>query len=224
MVVRASGTRRAMPKVTSKIAALAVTLALTAMLLALFALAGCGGRKPATTRPPAPALKAPQPGAKPGTRTVALYFSTMDARGLFPETRQVTVAETGKDATSQAGKAATSQAENVRLATAIVLELVKGPEAGDLYPTLPRSTKVLSVRWEAPDQVMQVDLSQEFVDRSPGAEQGELLAVYSIVNSVCAIPSVRAVRFLIDGRAITTLKGFADLTEPVTPDLNMLAR
>jgi hypothetical protein len=47
----------------------------------------------------------------------------------------------------------------------------------------------------------------------------ETLAIYSVVNSITAnVPSVKKVKFLIQGQEVDTLDGHVDLTEAYVPD------
>lgn len=170
------------------------------------------GCRSTVQRPPASAVKslaAPQAGAKPGTYLVTLYFATPDIRGLAVETR--TVSAPGSDNDPEV------------LAKAIAEQVVRGPKARNLYPTLPRSVKVLGASAGA-DGVLTLDFSRSLVADSPGGEAGERLAVYSLVDAVAAIPGVKAVRFNVEGKPVDTLVGFFDLSEPVKPDLTIIVR
>lgn len=170
---------------------------------------GCRG---AAQRAPASAVKslaAPQAGAKPGTYLVTLYFATPDIRGLASETR--TVSAPGADDDPEV------------LAKAIAEQVVRGPKARNLYPTLPRSAKVLGASAGA-DGVLTLDFSRSLQADSPGGEAGERLAVYSVVDAVAAIPQVKAVRFNVEGKPVDTLVGYFDLSEPVKPDLTIIVR
>ena len=70
-----------------------------------------------------------------------------------------------------------------------------------------------------------VDLSAE-VRPLPGAgSQGELLSVYSLVNSVVAnFPVVKRVQLLVDDKPVETLGGHVDLSRPLLPDMTFLVQ
>jgi spore germination protein GerM len=187
-------------------------LVMAAIAIAAVSTAALGCRSGTAQRSPESVVKSltpPQAGAKPGTYLVTLYFATPDIRGLAAETR--TVEAPGGDKDPEA------------LAKAMAEEVVRGPKARNLYPTLPRSAKLLGATAGA-DGVLTLDFSRSFQADSPGGEAGERLAVYSIVDAVAAIPGVKAVRFNVEGKPVDTLVGFFDLSEPVKPDLTIIVR
>jgi len=49
----------------------------------------------------------------------------------------------------------------------------------------------------------------------PGGSAGELITVYSVVNTLTELPGVKEVRWLIDGQAVESLAGHLDLSRPV---------
>lgn len=74
------------------------------------------------------------------------------------------------------------KAENVW--KAMVEELVKGPRITELTNPLKGEIKVLSA--EIVDGICVVDLSEEFRTNNTGGTFTESLAIYSIVNTLCA--------------------------------------
>ena len=74
------------------------------------------------------------------------------------------------------------KAENIWKATA--QELLKGPERTGLTSAIAGDVKVLSA--EIVDGICVVDLSEEFMEHNTGGTFKESLAIYSIVNTLCA--------------------------------------
>lgn len=139
-------------------------------------------------------------------KTLTLFFSDEQAEFLVGEPRDVT------DPGSSSG-----------LAQAVLQELIRGPK-GSLQPTIPEGTRVL-----APVSCSQgtctVDLSQEFVSRHPGGTSGEMMTVYSIVESLCAnVPGVKRVQFLVEGKTRETLAGHLFIGAPVASEPGLLRR
>ncbi|MBR5218839.1 MAG: GerMN domain-containing protein [Clostridia bacterium] len=112
--------------------------------------------------------------------TVSLYFAD-DKAQLKTEKRVVRVTE------------GTSREK------AVVEEIIKGPAADGLYPTVGEKTKVLDVSTK--EKVCFVNLSANFLIDNTGSSTQEYLAVYSIVNSLCELDSVDKVQFLIEGES-----------------------
>jgi len=112
-------------------------------------------------------------------QSLTLYFADEAAEGLKPERREVIVPVAGA------------------VEEAIVEELIKGPKLSGNIGLIPSETKVLSV--ETKNNVCFVNLSKEFADRYQGGTAGELLTVYSIVNSLTELETVTSVQFLIEG-------------------------
>jgi spore germination protein GerM len=153
---------------------------------------------------PVAAPKSPE--AEAGRKiSVRLYFEAADQAGLIPEERVVPLA----------GNLA-------RQLRTVAEELVRGSSTG-LRPTLPSETKVREVFVSARG-VAYLDFSPEVGKGVAGGSKSELLAVYSIVNSVVAnFPAVKKVQILVDDKAVPTLAGHVDVSRPLAPDLTFLA-
>lgn len=113
-------------------------------------------------------------------RYVKLYFANKNADLLIPEGRMVTV--NSKES----------------LEYALVNELVKGPKADYVHPTIPEGTKLLSV--ETKEGTCFVNFSQEFKNKHGGGSAGETMTIYSIVNTLTELDTVDRVQFLIEGQ------------------------
>lgn len=91
--------------------------------------------------------------------------------------------------------------KNDNIYKSIVEELIKGPKSEQLYPTLPSNTNVYSVFLE--DGLATVDFSKEIItnfEEIPHSSTTEVLAIYSIVNSLTEFEQIEKVRIIIEGK------------------------
>jgi hypothetical protein len=138
------------------------------------------------------------------TQLATLYFPSLNDGKIVTESRSITWAQSDTDRVRQ-----------------VVLALAEGSHQGYGRVFSP-STTVRAV-FLATDGTAYVDLSNDILsDFEPGIET-ETLAIYSIVNSITInIPSVKRVKFLIQGQEVETLDGHVDLTTAYTPDLTRI--
>lgn len=137
--------------------------------------------------------------------SVRLYFESAERGGLVPEERSVPL-----------------EGDLARQIQTVMKELVRGSTTG-LMPTLPPEVQVLEAFVSARG-IAYVDFSPGIRQAAVGGSQGELVAVYSIVNSVAAnFPAVKKVQILIEDKPVTTLSGHVDLSRPLGPDMTFLA-
>ncbi|MDQ7793541.1 MAG: GerMN domain-containing protein [bacterium] len=134
------------------------------------------------------------PGRRPATTELVLYFPDNQAEYLVRERRTV---DTG-------GKSYEELA---------LRELIAGPRAPGLTPSLPAGTRLLGVTIR--DGVAQADFSRELKTEHPGGTAGETFTVFSIVNTLTEIRGVRSALILIEGRRQETLAGHLDISEPL---------
>lgn len=113
-------------------------------------------------------------------KTVKLYFSNSEADAIVAETRDIYIMQ------------------NELLEAAVIRELAKGPETEGLYGVIPEGTRLLSA--ETKDGICRLNLSREFVDNSNNGSAGEIMTIYSIVNTLTELPGINKVQFLIDGQ------------------------
>ncbi len=162
------------------------------------------GSKPKTEAKPKEQAKPqaePQEQPAPGKMVVTLYFSDSNAEKLVAEQRTIR--------------------KTPAVASAIIRELMKGPQERDLFPTLPRTMKLLGVKMSGRTAV--VNLSQ--VRKSGiGGTAAEMMIVYSIVDSLTELPNVKNVQFLVDGRRSAYLLDAFDITKPVERDESLIRR
>jgi germination protein M len=127
---------------------------------------------------------------------VNLYFSDSQAMYLVPEKRKIS--------------------QTPSLARQAVVELIKGPENSELYPTIPQGTQVNEVY--IADDIVYVDLSEEIFKNHPGGSSGELMTVYSIVNTLTEILPITGVQILVGGNEKESLVGHIDISMPLLGD------
>jgi germination protein M len=140
------------------------------------------------------------------TISVKLYFPDPQMGGLLAEEREVPFSS-----------------DLSRQLRSVVEELVQGPRT-PLLSTFAPETKVLEV-FVTTRGVAYVDLSKEARALPSVGSQGELLSVYSLVNSVAAnFPAVKRVQILVDDRPVTTLGGHVDLSRPLLADMTFLVQ
>jgi len=119
---------------------------------------------------------------------VILYFSDTNERFLAPEKRFIP-----KEA-------------NPRLrAEAIVRALIDGSKTG-LVRTFPERVSLRGVKIAG--DTIQVDFGRELYKLHPGGTNAELVTIYSLTNTMIAnMPEMRAVKILVGGEAVSSLKG-----------------
>lgn len=128
---------------------------------------------------------------------VRLYFANAEGIDLAVEERLVEVSA------------------NQAREKAILELLIAGPLEEGHKRTIPADTKVRDVTTTG-DGTCYVNLSQDFFMRQNGTEDGILLTVYSIVNSLCELDQVDKVQFLFEGEKLDNDKGKLDFKTPFT--------
>ncbi len=145
--------------------------------------------------PPKPHLQQPS-----GARTAVLFF-VADGSRLAREARELEPCN-----------------ETAACVKNLLDELFNGP-VGELDEALPEGAAFNTVQ-VAGDMAV-IDLNRSFADDLPSGSSAEMLAVYSIVDTVCAnFPHIARVRLTIDGAAEARLRHL-DLAEPLTPDYTL---
>ena len=85
----------------------------------------------------------------------------------------------------------------------IVGELIKGPESAKSHRVIAPDTKLLSVGGVEEGELI-VNFSKEF---RTGDEKDDVLAVYSVVKSLCAVRGIHSVKVVVDGADIQSEDG-----------------
>lgn len=116
------------------------------------------------------------------TREIKLYFTKKDYNMLSSEMRTIKVTD------------------QQPLEQYIINELIKGPYDKERIPTLSKDTVLLSV--DVADDICFVNFKSSFIDKNSGAREKEILAIYSIVDSLTELDSISRVQFLIGGKKV----------------------
>lgn len=114
------------------------------------------------------------------TRDIKLYFTKKDSNLLSEEMRTVKITD------------------QQPLEQYIINELIKGPYDKEHAATLSRETVLLSV--DIADDICFVNFNSNFIDKNSGNQEKEILAIYSVVDSLTELNSISRVQFLIDGK------------------------
>lgn len=137
-----------------------------------------------------------------GSRPITLFFSTIDGQ-LARESRDVEACEDDKICLKD-----------------ILDELCNGP-VGELGETVPEGAVVEGVHIEG--SLATIDLNRPFVETMLSGSSAEMLAVYSIVNTVTVnFPYVQSVKLNVAGDTHAHLSHL-DLSEPLLPDYTLEA-
>lgn len=117
------------------------------------------------------------------TRSVSLYFavSTDTDAYLTEEIREIQVSK--------------------ELYKNVVEELIKGPQSDQLYRTIPSNVKVNSVKIS--EGTATVDFSKEIItnfQEIPHSSTTEVLAIFSIVNTLTEFEEIKKVKITIEGK------------------------
>ena len=97
----------------------------------------------------------------------------------------------------------------------LIEELIQGPKDPRLRRSMSASTRVRSV-YTVPGRVT-VDFDDAIVRDHPGGSAGEIITVYSVVNTLTELPDVTEVAWRINGEEVVTLVGHMDLSRPLPP-------
>lgn len=151
------------------------------------------------TTPPLPAPVQERRDLETTTRRVRLYFAAPTADRLQEEERSISRSASFLDEAKQA-----------------VAELIKGPQNG-LAPTLPSGVELRQLYIDGRG-VAYVDFSKDLQAKHPGGSNGELLTIYSIVNTLTAnFDQIQRVKILVEGSEVLTLAGHIDTRHPFAP-------
>jgi germination protein M len=173
------------------------------LLLCIFIIAaglsGCNNKTPGEQTPADPNKNSQNPAIEQ-TEKISLFFSDDQAMYLLPEIREIKIKQETRTENS--------------IAEAIVNELIAGPTDTKLRATIPKETKLRSLK--ITDQIANVDFSEEIRSKHSGGSSGEAMTINSIVNSLTELSGVKRVQILINGTKVDTLVGHADLSQPLS--------
>ncbi len=173
-----------------------------------FFLTGCGSQSsPPPVNPPvengseATAKEQREENEKEELKSVILYFADEHAACLVKEEREIP--------------------ETVEDPRVFALEaLIEGPLDSGLGRTIPVDVKVLDIF--VAEETARVNFSAELYSSHWGGSTGEILTVYSIVNTLSQFPGIKQVKIIIDGEEVETLVGHMELAKPLEPDFGLV--
>lgn len=105
------------------------------------------------------------------------------------------------------------------IAYQVVSAVICGPQSDKLTNSIPKGTKLLTIRLLK--DVAYVDLSEEFSTNIVDKRQ-EVLALYSIVNTLTGLPGIERVQILISGKRRDTLHGNVSIKNPLEADHSLI--
>ncbi|MCK8824783.1 GerMN domain-containing protein [Fuchsiella alkaliacetigena] len=133
------------------------------------------------------------------TKVVKLYFSYDQAQSLKVEEREIGTKDLYQN---------------------IIEELSKGPTQEELGATIPAETELLA--WDLNGGELSLDFNAKFQTDHPGGSAGEIMTIYSIVNTMAQFEEVERVFFLVEGEKVETLVGHITLEEAVLPNYDLV--
>lgn len=166
-------------------------------LLILTLATGCDQGRPAVTAPPGEQQAQTQQqtgGAAVETVSITVYYATKDAMNLVPEVHVVPKSD--------------------KLLNKAVELLLGQPKNDQLVKVLPDGVKLRGINVK--DQVAYVDFNDKLIKNNRGGSANEILAVAAIVNTLTEFDEVRKVQILVEGKAVETLTGHVDVSEPLS--------
>lgn len=124
---------------------------------------------------------------------IEVYFSNADATYLKAESRKIE--------------------EDSDLYFQIFKELKAGPESDKLAKTIPEDTQLLD--YQLDNKKLTLNFNRALKNNHWGGSTGELMTVYSIVNSYTVLSEVDSVKILLEEEEVESLVGHLDLTQPL---------
>lgn len=106
---------------------------------------------------------------------------------------------------------------NTSIEEYIVQQLIAGPAIDATYRTISAETEVISI--VTSDGVCYVNFDGSFLNQEQPASDDIL--IYSIVNSLCSLPYVNSVQFMVDGSSDVKLHTVTDLSMTFTRNRNL---
>ena len=97
---------------------------------------------------------------------------------------------------------------NMPLERIVLEQVIQGPNGNFAYPTVNKDTKVINITTR--DGICYVNLSDEFSNEH--LDVTPQVALYSIVNSLCELPSIDTVQISVDGQQDTVFMESISLT------------
>jgi spore germination protein GerM len=135
-----------------------------------------------------------------GKRSITLFFALPGTR-LVREKREI------------------EPCDNDNACLKSVLDELLGGPVGEYDEAVPEGTSVESIRIE--DTQATIDFNRAFSEGMLPGSSAEMLAVYSVVNTVAVnFPRIENVKIVVDGNSGVILR-HVDLSEPILPDFSL---
>ena len=131
---------------------------------------------------------------------LTLYFSNKQGDQLVSETREV------------------HYSSNISLEKLVMEQLMEGPKASGLQATIPTGTKLITIT--VVDSVCYVNLDEMFLNQNK--EISEQVVLYSIVDSLAELPSVKKVQISINGDTSGKCRYTYDLSPMYKEDMSIV--
>ena len=139
------------------------------------------------------------------TQKITLFFLSEDDALLHAEEREI--------------PATSSEVEAARRA---INELLQGSQEGLISP-FPSQVQLREL-FISEEGIAYVDFSREISEAQPYGATSEMLAIYSIVNTLTYnFKEIKKVFLLVEGRERETLSGHVDLSRPFLPMSDLIA-
>ena len=136
---------------------------------------------------------------------VEIYFSDPQERFLVPEKRYIYQEENAVDQAKE-----------------LIKTLLEGSKTGKVN-TFPAKVSLRDVKLD-PDGVLQVSFSENLTKLHPGGSAAEMATIYSLTNTLAAnVPDVKAVKLLVEGKKLLSIKGHISTTGVFLPDPDLYA-
>lgn len=148
---------------------------------------------PATSDSPDAAAQ-PTPSAGQDTKEVLLYYVSTDSGSLVAEQRAIPKEE--------------------GLARATVQQLLSGPRDEDLQAVIPGGVTLRDI--DVSNGLCTVDLSADLTELASISQDEQMLALYSLVNTLGQFDSVEQVQVLLNGQTLQSLGG-VDVSQALAP-------
>ncbi len=137
-------------------------------------------------------------------RPVTLYYPDNNGEHLVKVTKSISL---------RAGEA---------LEASLIEELMVLPTVSDVVSPIPEGTIVKNIH--VTDGICYVDFNEAFRGNHYGGSTGELMTVYSIVNTLTELPNVSRVQFLIEGEKMVTYKGHLDFSQLFEYNIELIGK
>ncbi len=100
----------------------------------------------------------------------------------------------------------------------VIDSLIEGPLRDGYEPTIPAGTEVKKI--SVKDGVCYLDLSSEFSNTIETAQNATI--IYSVVNSLCELPNVNKVQFLVEGEIQPFYRESVPLDGPLEANADLI--